>query len=357
MGSQEFDGTSIEDYWRSKGVNAYGKEVHAALSFAWENVTHSLPTREQAGALDTLEVSTGGIKDFLSQPCKYLKPEASRSWMKCPRVMVRPEHWNEVASGLVERGVCEVIPFSQVLHVDRKPILGGLFGVPKNEHVNGTPVFRLIMELRPINQLFEAVAGDLHTLPMLTQLMPLEVYPDEQVLISSEDIKAMFYIIGLPSDWRPLLAFGREVPSHLKPQGRTEACVLTSKVLPMGFLNSVSVAQSLHRNIVNRAVDHLGISREQEIRRDQPLPSSSLGYRVYLDNFDSLLKTNLEAAGLLEGTLIPLARQLRDVHGDLQVPVNEKQSFKNLASGEIQGGVLDGVQGVVSPKPHKIARY
>ena len=264
--------------------------------------------------------------------------------------------WDEVASGLVERGICDVIPLSEVLHVDQKPILGGLFGVPKGEEVAGIPVFRLIMDLRPINQLFEAIAGDLHTLPMLSQVMPLEVFPDEEVLISSEDIKAMFYIIGLPSEWRPLLAFGREVPSHLRPPGVTEACVLTSRVLPMGFLNSVSVAQSLHRSIVNRAVDHLHISREQEIRRDQPLPSTALSYRVYLDNFDALFKTNREAAGLLEGTLSPLAQELREVYED-RIPVNEKKSSKSSLAGEMQGGLLDGVEGIVSPKPDKIARY
>ena len=357
LGSQIFDATPIEEYWRSKGVNAYGEEIHTALSFSWQNVEHSLPKREQAGALDALEVATGGVRDFLSHPFKYLKPETSRTWMKCPRVMIQSEHWDEVASGLVERGICEVIPLSEVLHVDQKPILGGLFGVPKGEEVAGVPVLRLIMDLRPINQLFEAIAGDLHTLPMLSQVMPLEVFPDEEVLISSEDIKAMFYIIGLPSEWRPLLAFGKEVPSHLKPPGVTEACVLTSRVLPMGFLNSVSVAQTLHRSIVNRAVDHLHISREQEIRRDQPLPSTALSYRVYLDNFDALLKTNREAAGLLEGTLSPLAQELREVYEDLQIPVNEKKSSKNSLAGEMQGGLLDGVEGIVSPKPDKIGRY
>ena len=178
LGSQTFDATPIEEYWRSKGVNAYGEEIHTALSFSWQNVEHSLPKREQAGALDALEVATGGVRDFLSHPFKYLKPEISRTWMKCPRVMIRPEHWDEVASRLVERGICDVIPLSEVLHVDQKPILGGLFGVPKGEEVAGIPVFRLIMDLRPINQLFEAIAGDLHTLPMLSQVMPLEVFPD-----------------------------------------------------------------------------------------------------------------------------------------------------------------------------------
>ena len=271
--------------------------------------------------------------------------------------MVRPEDWDAVAQGLVSRGICDVIPLSDVICVEGKPILGGLFGVPKNEYVGGVPVLRLIRDLRPINQLFEAVAGDLPTLPMLSQLFPLEVFPDENILVSSEDIKAMFYIVGLPREWRPLLAFGREVPDRLKPAGVNGPCVLTSRVLPMGFINSVSVAQSLHRSIVNRAVDTLGVSRDQEIRRDQSLPVTHLCYRVYLDNFDSLLKTNRETADLLEGCMSPLAAELRGVRKDLEVPVNEKKSNQNAIEAEMQGGFFDGREGTVSPKADKVARY
>ena len=357
LGTYCFDSTHIESYWRSKSVNGYGEEIHSALPFKWANVEHSLPSSELAGILDGVDLSSGGIKDFLSNPVKYLKPEGNRSWMKAPRVMVASEHWDEVAQGLVNRRICDVIPLSQVLHVDSKPILGGLFGVPKGEEHEGTPVFRLIMDLRPINQIFEAVSGDLHTLPMLSQLFPLEVFPDESILISSEDIKAMFYVVGLPPCWRPLLAFGREVPESLKPDGVKEACFLTSRVLPMGFINSVAVAQSLHRSIVNRAVDVHGINREQEIRKDQPLPRTALGYRVYLDNFDVLERMNADAAQLLEGNMSPLSAELREVYDRLHVPVNERKSVKSALAGEMQGGFIEGKEGLIKPKADKVARY
>ena len=197
LGSRFFDEASIESYWKSKSINGYGEEVHCAFQFNRANVQHSLPTRELAGALDGVVVASGGIKDFLERPMAYLKPEGSRTWMKPPRVMVRAEDWEAVAKGLIERKICDIIPLSQVIHVDGKPVLGGLFGVPKNEEVDGVPVLRLIMDLRPINKLFESIVGDLNTLPMLGQLLPLEIFPEEAVVVSSEDIKAMFYIVGL----------------------------------------------------------------------------------------------------------------------------------------------------------------
>ena len=70
--------------------------------------------------------------------------------------------------------------------------------MPKHEVVGGVEVLRLIMDLRPANLLFEPLQGDLATLPLLSQMAPLEVREGEHVLISSEDIKAMFYVVGLP---------------------------------------------------------------------------------------------------------------------------------------------------------------
>ena len=77
--------------------------------------------------------------------------------------------------------------------------MGGLFGVPKNETTpDGIEVLRLIMDLRPINENFLPLGGDLSTLPVISQMAQLEVHPSEGIVISSEDIRAMFYIIGAP---------------------------------------------------------------------------------------------------------------------------------------------------------------
>ena len=138
VGLQAFDSLPIESYWKSKSVNAYGEEIHSALSFRWLNVEHSLPKREMAGVVDALEVTSGGIQDFRGNPYKYLKPQDSRVWMKTPRVMVKSEHWDEVASSLVERGICDVVPVSEVIHVDGKAtFLGACSGYQKMKKLKG----------------------------------------------------------------------------------------------------------------------------------------------------------------------------------------------------------------------------
>eukprot|EP00439_Symbiodinium_sp_Y106_P078746 s383_g17.t1 len=71
------------------------------------------------------------------------------------------------------------------------------------------------MNLVPSNTLFLPVRGDVDTLPLLPQMNALELQPSEELIISSEDIRAMFYMFALPPVWYPYLAFNRAVPGDL----------------------------------------------------------------------------------------------------------------------------------------------
>ena len=95
--------------------------------------------------------------------------------------MIPRDCWEEVTEGLLNRGVCGVFPLENVFRVDDKPILGGIFGVPKGKATkDGVEIFRLIMDLRPINCKFLSLGGDLESLPMISQLFQLELQPHEQ---------------------------------------------------------------------------------------------------------------------------------------------------------------------------------
>lgn len=80
--------------------------------------------------------------------------------------------------------------------------------------------------------------------------------------------------------------------SALPPELRGQRRYLASRVLPMGFLNSVSVAQHVHRNLVgwsNLASETPGINGpEAELRKDQAFSVRNPSWRVYLDNYDLL---------------------------------------------------------------------
>ena len=109
------------------------------------------------------------------------------------------------------------------------------------------------MNLIPMNSVSMPVVGDVATLPLLHQMCALQLHPDEELVVSSEDIRCMFYIFSLPPVWLPFLSFNKPVPADLVPPHVQEDCFLCAKVLPMGYLNSVGVAQHLHRNFLKRA--------------------------------------------------------------------------------------------------------
>ena len=109
-----------------------------------------------------------------------------------PKVFVPDADWEQVCSGLVAKGVCRVIPLSEVYHLDGKPILNGLFGVSKDEFVQGVEVRRLIMNLIPVNRLCRNLGADISTLSSVVGMGGIVLGPDDFLVMSSEDIKCFF---------------------------------------------------------------------------------------------------------------------------------------------------------------------
>lgn len=125
---------------------------------------------------------------------------------------------------------------------------------------------------------------------------PFFLQPTENLLISSEDVRCFFYTMAVPSWWFKYLAFNKVVPDNCLPselQGRE--VYLCSRVLPMGFVNSVGLAQHVHRNLAlwsgvrdDPATGEVLNTPELEIRKDKPPPVGNPQWRIYLDNYDLL---------------------------------------------------------------------
>ena len=101
--------------------------------------------------------------------------------------------------GLVTSGVCVYIPEEEVFHTDSGPLLNGMFGVRKDEVSDqGHQIFRLIMNLIPLNGLCKPLSGDVDTLPAWSSMNPFFLQPCEQLLITSEDVTCFFYTMSVP---------------------------------------------------------------------------------------------------------------------------------------------------------------
>lgn len=278
--------------------------------------------------------------------------------IKCIPSHVPEGSWDKVCEGLLRLGVCQVIPESQVHHVQGKPLLNGLFGVSKHEFCQGYEVRRLIMNLIPLNRICKDISGDVATLPSWANMSALQLSPHEDLVVSSEDVRCFFYIFRVPPSWRPFLAFNKAVPTRFC-DGNDEKHYLCSSVLPMGFKNSVSLAQQVHRVVVRKSLTRVPctLGGESEIRKDRPFPSCGHLYRVYLDNFDELRKVNKGLAEAIEGKVSPLCVGLREEYLQQSIPRHPKKSVQQARVAEVQGAIVDGVEGLAYPKPEKVLKY
>eukprot|EP00438_Fugacium_kawagutii_P021703 Skav224769 [mRNA] locus=scaffold1604:630943:636934:- [translate_table: standard] len=347
-----------DSFFNTRGIDYKGDEVKNAMTFCWSNIQPALPA--EIGRVPLREVCTLGARHYVDNFDSFVRDAKDCSLKKAPRVMVRDSDWPEVCRGLVASGLCTMLPREEVYDTGEGLLLNGLFGVTKDEWVNGVEVFRLIMNLIPLNALCCPLQGDIETLPMWSMMNTFFLQPSEQLLISSEDVRCFFYTMSVPTAWWKYLAFNKVVPQEcLPPDLAGQEVYLASKVLPMGFANSVSLAQHVHRNLalwsgsqdddVNRA--------EEEIRKDRPTPVSNRSWRIYLDNYDLLEKVSgvLEDAG--DGSLAPAVSALRQEYERWQVPRNMKKAVARSTQAEVQGAQVDGKLGVAYPREAKLLRY
>lgn len=341
-----------------RSLDYSGEEVRVAQKVEWSSIEPSLPP--EVGCLDIRDFCFGGVYHFITHIDDTIIPVEDQVRLKPPSVMVRDLLWEEVAQGLVSRGLCEVIAEENIYKIQGLPLLNGLFAVGKDEVKNGVAVSRLIMNLKPWNKVSRSLVGDVSTLPAVSQLSALHLHDQDVLLTSSEDLRCFFYLFRVPPNWVKFMAFGKEAPSSLVPPGgEGQKWFLAGKVLPMGYLNSVGIAQHIHRCVIQRAIGSikgLGLTA-QEIRRDRVFSRFPNLFRVYLDNFDQLQKVDRCTAALVSGSPSELVEQVREFYAQSELPRHPKKSVAQALEAEVQGAWVDGTQGVVFTKPSKIAKY
>ncbi len=349
---------SWSDLLSVRSIDYKGDEVRVARRFRWENLVGALP--EEVGRIPLDQVCELGTLEYINNFEQYLLPIEAQVYTKPPAVMVEEDSWEQVCSGLVAQGICDILPIKELHHIRGRPMLNGMFGVSKEEHKHGWEVYRLIMNLVPVNKICRNLGGDIATLPSWAGMTAYMLEGGEVSLMSSEDVRCFFYLFSIPAAWKRYMGFNKVVPASLVPaEFSGEPCVLVSRVLPMGFLNSVSIAQHIHRRVARLALRNNlgGLGAQDEIRRDRPLPSSTSVYRIYLDNFDVLEKVDAGLAGVLQGTPSIHTLRLREQYSILGLPRHPKKEVVRQPVSEIQGAIVNGVTGKVTPKPSKVLKY
>ena len=355
---EKFELLGFKKFFSTKSIDYSGEEVRMAKQLNWTAVANSLPMG--VGKLKLEQFCTLGTKGYVENFEQYLVPSEMQRRLRPPKVMVEEGQWNALCEGLLERNICAVMPVSQLYHVEGKPLLNGLFAVGKGEWVSGVETQRLIMNLTPVNLICREMKGDLATLPSLANFGLMLMGAKQQCLISSEDVRCFFYLFETPSAWWRYMGFNRLLDQQFVPKAFSgQPCVLVAKVLPMGFANSVAIAQHVHRNIIKWANMECtpAIGGEGEIRKDKSFPSCPSRFRVYLDNFDQLEVLDGSLANEIKGSPSLQVLAVREMYSKLNVPRHPLKGVSRSLRAEVQGALVLGDVGVAIPKPQKLMQY
>ncbi|CAE8699900.1 unnamed protein product, partial [Polarella glacialis] len=291
---------------------------------------HNLPSELQQALSDLWRPSTGSLFPTTREASSTALGEAPASLLPIPAEV--PEI--ESSTDRTKVTACGVFGWH-----DSK-LLSGLFGIQKGEQTSsGIEILRFIMNLIPFNGICsDNIKGDIATLPMFSQWTPLELLVEDVFLLSSEDLKCMFYLFGLDDVWLKFQAFNR----------------LSRMSLHLGFLEWASLAQRALLSICT-ATCCLRTSLKEP---DRAFPSGTAGFwKVYLDNWDELRVTSRASARLLEGKPSP---ENLDIHASYlfnEAPRHPKKALHHAIKGLTQGALLDGEEGSARPKPEKEAKY
>ena len=363
LGGCEIPDLEFGEFFQNRSVDYSGEIVQVARRFDWRMIEAAFP--EAVGSLNLEDFCEGGTLAYVQRFEDFLLPPQDQHLGKTPSIMVEACHWAEVCSGLVRRGVCRLMHVSELHHIGDRPLLNGLFAVSKQEQATDTSgnifeVCRLIMNLVPTNGCCRSLVGDTSTLPSVIGMSSI-VLDDNQLLVtSSEDIRCFFYLFRTPASWWKYMGFGREVPEEALPEGFAgRGWHLVTQVLPIWFINSVAIAQHVHRRVINQALkgDARLASGHQEIRRDRPSSCAPHLFRVYLDNYDELKKVDRTLAGMLAGTPSAWTLAVRQTYETLGLPRHPKKAVMQSVRAEVQGAWVDGELGRAGPKPEKVMRY
>eukprot|EP00438_Fugacium_kawagutii_P007999 Skav234605 [mRNA] locus=scaffold5214:352284:358006:- [translate_table: standard] len=346
---------SWEQFFRVRGIDYKGEEVLTAQVMRWENVRSALPA--EVGTVPLEQVVELGSLHYVKHFEDYLLDPQDQVAVRPPRVLVPPENWEDFCTNLLRLGVFDKVHESELYQVQGKPLLNGLFGVSKQEFDGPWEVQRIIMNLIPVNAACRSFEGDVSTLPSWAGMTPMHLQPHEDLIVSSEDIRCFFYIFKLPRSWHRFLAFNRPLPSSLRGDrpGQWYPC---SAVLPMGFKNSVALAQHVHRYILKQALRTVNVQgSEAELRKDRAFTVANPTHRIYLDNFDELERVSSQVSSAIKGQLSPLVEGLQETYSSLGVPRHPTKGVARQPVAEVQGAIVDGQAGIAHPKVDKVLKY
>ena len=265
---------------------------------------------------------------------------------------VTPNEIVEVYSRLLESGVATLIPEKMALRDEAGSIVSaGLFAVPHKCDSD-----RIICDRRPLNELERRLVwAKLPHGALLTQLIVPKGF---SVRGSGDDLSNYFYLLQHRPEWLPRNAVGQVVSGKgFEKFGfdTDEKYILSFKVIPMGDLNAVDIAQQTQNEILR---DCGTMSPSEVIAYRSPLPASSCLEGLYID--DHITIQIVPSRKLRRASKVATFRDdeinhaSRERYEKLGIPISKKKQFTKEYSFQAWGTAVDSSTGRVGTPMMKL---
>ena len=359
--------TLTEAAWQKelsgKQIGYNGEEVSVCQQLSWEQVIPSLPPEEHGGSIETLHWVSPRTREFLLNPSLLLKEHSEVQLPNLPgKIHVKAEDKMSIAHELVRRNICTCVPLDAVYQVGSQKVLNGLFGVKKPTCLSsGAPILRLIMNLTGSNSTQHQLEGGASNLPSVTSWQSLVIEQGQSLEMFQSDMSSAFYLFKVPPCWHRHLAFN-VVTSEEELMGKGRRLfALCCSVLPMGWLNSVSIMQEVSENILK----HGQLNPYNQVSRSNPLPkwfteilaeateADRSWWHVYLDNFCACERVESHTAAVAGALCHEAAEAAWQAAG---VVSSEKKRVSAASYINELGAEVDGDSGALGVSTQKLLK-
>ena len=361
---QEFAVPDWTEVVAARDVTYGGEEVSRALPLTLGGVLPGLPARGIAASVRALDLADERVAGWLSDPTLVLLPKAE--WPEeVPRAAIqtstKPE-WYRIAAKLVELGLAVPIADERIFKVGNRKVLAGAFGVAKS----GTPtpghsvVQRLIINMVPANSYQRTMRDDIGTLSASPSWVAVPLPEGHVLLWSSDDQASAFYCYELPEAWQPYMTLAQAVPNELIGVSGPGKTHIALRVIPMGWINAVTVFQHCHRRLgFGLKPLAAGFPPEVEWRKDRPLPFKSrqleqAWIQYYIDDWDHGEIVPEGLVNELVGTMSAVQGEQRAAYARSGIGIAENKAKYRELILERMGAGVDGVTGRVGVTTEKL---
>eukprot|EP00438_Fugacium_kawagutii_P026039 Skav215411 [mRNA] locus=scaffold356:146656:153836:- [translate_table: standard] len=345
----------------SRFLSYTGEEIPKMQIISLKQVLPALPPSSHSGTIDALDLVSDGTRRFLLNPLESLKTTAEPGVKLKAKVHVQAGDELALCKLLVERRIAVWVPREDVLKVDHKLVLNGMFAVGKGSRLeSGEEIQRLIMNLVPTNSVLRQAQGAVAALPGITQYLSVVMEGSDQVSLYQSDMSAAFYLFRIPPCWNRMMCFNISFPGEVLGLQNGVDFHLACGVIPMGWGSSVSIMQEIADRLTT--IGRLPVSHK--VRRTAPLPlwlvdssaeavkQGRAWFHVYLDNFCAMEKKGGSAG--LSGQ--DLHEGLEDAWDQVGILSSVKKKVSDVSSAQELGALIDGSQRMLGGSGDRLLR-